>query len=208
MESFAQLRLASGIHAAANRKQAGFSMVEILVAIMILSIGVLGAVGMQASSMQSNKEARFQAAAGSLARELAEKMRGNHTVAIETTAVANPYLLDVTLTSATTLSEPTPNCVSAACPTALNIAAWDIYEWQLRVRDTFSSPKIKICMDQDPFDSSGVPKWECSNTGTVAVLKMAWNRPGEKSSTGTAQLTSSSDTKPMLMVPLTAGSSQ
>ena len=191
-----------------RRSQAGFSMVEVLVAVMVLSVGVLGAVGMQAASMQSNKDARYQAAAGSLARELAEKMRGNHTVAIETTVAANPYLLDVTLSSATTLSAPTPNCVTAACPTALNIANWDIYEWQLRVRDTFSSPKIKICMDQDPFDSSGNPKWECSDTGTVAVLKMAWNRPHDKSATGATQLTSLADTKPMLLVPLTAGSSQ
>lgn len=181
-------------------------MVEVLVAVMVLSVGVLGAVGMQAASMQSNKEARNQAAAGSLARELAEKMRGNHDVAIQTTAAANPYLLDVTLTSAVTLTSPTPDCVNAACPTALNIATADIYEWQVRVRDTLSSPKVKICMDQDPFDSTGNPKWECSNTGTVAILKMAWNRPGDKGASGTTLLTSTTDTKPMLLVPLTAGS--
>lgn len=209
MESFAQRRLASGLRTVPkNRSQAGFSMVEVLVAVMVLSVGVLGAVGMQAASMQSNKEARNQAAAGSLARELAEKMRGNHTVAIQTTAAANPYLLDVTLTTPGALTQPTPNCVTAACATALNIANWDIYEWQARVAETFSSPKIKICMDQDPFDSSGNPKWECSDTGTVAVLKMAWNRPGEKSASGVAQLTSLTDTKPMLLVPLTAGSSE
>ena len=188
-----------------RRSQAGFSMVEVLVAVVVLSLGVLGAVGMQAASLQSNKEARNQAAAGSLARELAEKMRANHSAAIETTAANNPYLLDVTLTDATALTAPSPDCASAACTGVLEIGKWDIYEWQLRVRSTLSSPKVKICMDQDPFEADGTPKWACSDTGTVAVLKLAWNRAGDK---GLTQQTSIASTPPMLVLPLTPGSSE
>ena len=95
------------------RSSRGFSMVEVLVAIVILSIGVLGAVGMQAAGMRNSREVRSQALAGALARELAEKMRGNHTVAIQTTAAANPYLMDQTLVSnlpgQTVIATPSPN---------------------------------------------------------------------------------------------------
>lgn len=193
----------NGPELATSTSQRGFSLLEVLVSILILSIGVLGAVGMQAAAMQSNKEVRYQATAGSLARELAEKMRGNHRVAIDTNAAANPYLLDVTLTDSSSITAPSPNCYTASCPTGLNTAAWDIYEWQLRIRETLPSPKVKICMDADPFDSDGKPKWACSDTGNVAILKLAWNRSNTE---GVTEFTSASGTLPLVVLPLTAGS--
>lgn len=180
-------------------------MVEVLVAIVILSIGVLGAVGMQAAAMKSSREVRSQAIAGSLARDLAEKMRGNHIVAIQTTTAANPYLLDATLPPGTTVSAPANNCYSGACSTGLDVARWDAYEWRLRVRDALPSPRVRICMDSDPFDSAGLPKWNCTNTGNVAVLKLSWNRTN---TLGVTEFTSAAATLPMLVLPLTAGSSQ
>ena len=62
-----------------HRTQSGFSLIEVLVAIIILSVGMLGAVGMQATALQSNKETRYQAIATTFGRELAEKMRGEIT---------------------------------------------------------------------------------------------------------------------------------
>lgn len=192
-------------HPSRRRTDRGFTLVEVLVAIVILSVGVLGAVGMQVAAMQSNKEVRTQSIAGGLARELAEKMRGNHVVAIKTAAADNPYLLDTTITGTTTFSAPSPNCYQASCPTGLNIAAWDIYEWQTRVKDSLPKARILICMDSDPFDAAGKPKWACSNTGDVAILKMAWNRTN---TLGELEFTSSNTTLPLLVLPLTAGSSQ
>lgn len=190
------------------RSSRGFSMVEVLVSIVILSIGVLGAVGMQAAGMRNSREVRSQALAGALARELAEKMRGNHLVAIQTTAAANPYLLDQTLVTSppTTLTSPTPNCYQNACATGLQIAAWDAYEWRIRLRDTLPNPRVRVCMDADPFDAGGLPKWDCTNTGNVAVLKLAWNR---SNTLGVTEFTSVGDaTLPMLVLPLTAGSNE
>lgn len=50
------------------RQSLGFTLVEVLVAIMVLSFGMLGLVGMQAFALQSNREARLQAQAAMLAR--------------------------------------------------------------------------------------------------------------------------------------------
>ncbi len=186
-------------------RQRGFTLVEVLVSVVILSIGVLGAVGMQAASLQSNREVRYQVIAASMARELAEKMRGNHVIAIKPAVADNPYLLDTTLSASSTLTAPTPNCYSASCPTGLNVAAWDIYDLQVRLRDALPSPRIRICLDATPFTSAGVAQWTCSNSGDVAVLKLAWNRAGTK---GETEFTSQTSTLPLVVLPLTAGSTE
>lgn len=186
-------------------RQRGFTLVEVLVSVVILSIGVLGAVGMQAASLQSNREVRYQVLAASMARELAEKMRGNHTIAVKPAVADNPYLLDTTLSASSTLTAPTPNCYSASCPTGLNVAAWDIYDLQVRLRAALPSPRIRICLDAQPFTSAGVAKWDCTGTGDVAVLKLAWNRAGTK---GETEFTSQTSTVPLVVLPLTAGSAE
>lgn len=75
------------------RSESGFTLVEVLVAIVILAFGMLGTVGMQAFAIQANRDARLQAQAVVFARELAEMMRGNKEIAVKTTAAANPYLV-------------------------------------------------------------------------------------------------------------------
>jgi len=192
---------------APNRAQDGFSIIEVLVAIIILSVGMLGAVGMQATAMQSNKEARNQAAATTFARELAEKMRGNHTVAIKTDIKENPYLFDITLattTIATTIPTPTVNCFLDGCPTVKDAAIWDVADWQGRVQAALPTPRVKVCFDQNPFDSAGKPRWECTGDGDISVLKMSWIR---KNTAGTLEFTGSTG-MPVVVVPLTAGSSE
>lgn len=186
----------------------GFTLVEVLVAVVILSIGVLGAVGMQVSAIRMNKEVRYQATAVSLAKELAEKMRGNKDVAIQVSSASNPYLLDLKPAD-TTPTAPSPNCSTSTC-TAAQIAAWDRYDWILRIRTALPSPRIVVCMDNDPYDASGQPKWGCSDTGNVAVLKVAWNRAntlGETDFTANGS-TLIAGTLPMLVLPLTAGSNE
>ncbi len=184
-------------------KQSGFSLIEVLVAIIILSIGMLGAVGMQAAAMQSNKEARNQATATTFARELAEKMRGNKSVAITTTLAVNPYIFETTLNATLTVATPSTNCFLNGCPLAADIATWDVADWQGRVQTALPTPRVKTCFDQSPFDSSGMPQWACSNSGDIAVLKMGWTR---NNTGGTLELASGGI--PMVILPLTAGSSQ
>ena len=185
--------------------QSGFSLIEVLVAIVVLSLGMLGAVGMQTTAMQSNREARSQAVATTFARELAEKMRGNHAIAIQTTAVNNPYLFDTTLTGTSSVATFTVNCftTTTGC-SATEAAAWDVSDWQGRVRAALPTPRVKVCFDKNPFDSVGKPRWACTDDGDVAVLKMSWTR---NNTAGTLEFAASSGV-PVVVVPLTAGSTQ
>ena len=184
-----------------NSAEAGFSLIEVLVAIIILSIGMLGAVGMQAAAMQSNKETRNQSVATSFARELADKMRGNSVVAIKSAAGDNPYLIAETLEGTKAFVAPTENCFTTACSSAAAVATWDMADWKNRVQNALPDPKIRVCFDKAPFAADGTAQWACTDDGDITVLKMAWT---STSTDGKLQFTSG-NIRPLIIVPLTAG---
>ena len=165
---------------------------------------MLGAVGMQSAALQSNKESRNQAAAVTFARELGEKMRGNHTVAIQTAAADNPYLFDTTLSGTSSVASFTVNCFTTGCPIPKDAAIWDVADWQTRVQATLPTPRVKVCFDQNPYDSAGMARWACTNDGDLAVLKMSWT---SSNTAGTLTFAASTGV-PLVVLPLTAGSPQ
>ena len=184
--------------------QSGFSLIEVLVAIIVLSVGMLGAVGMQSAALRSNKEAKNQSAAVTFARELGERMRGNHTVAIKTASADNPFLFDTTLSSTSSVATFTVNCFTTGCPIPKDVATWDVAEWQGRVQAVLPTPRVKVCFDKDPYDSAGLARWACTDDGDLSVVKMSWT-----SSNTAGSLTFAASTGiPLVVLPLTAGSSQ
>ena len=189
----------------ASVHQTGFSLVEVLVAIIILSLGMLGAVGMQSAAMQSNKEARNQAAAITFARELGERMRGNHTVAILKAAADNPFLFDSTLTGTSSVATFSVNCFTTGCPVLKDAATWDVVDWQTRVEAALPTPRVKVCFDKDPYDSTtGAARWACTDDGDLSVVKMSWT----SSNTAGSLTFAASTALPLVVLPLTAGSTQ
>ena len=187
-----------------SQNQYGFSLIEVLVAIIILSVGMLGAVGMQSAALQSNKESKNQAAAVTFARELGERMRGNHGVAIKTVASDNPYLFDTTFTGTSSVAAFSVNCFTTGCSVPKDAAAWDVADWQGRVLAILPTPRVKVCFDQNPYDSAGIARWACTNDGDLSVLKMSWT-----SSNTAGSLTFAANTGvPLVVLPLTAGSSE
>ena len=187
-----------------NQNQYGFSLIEVLVAIIILSVGMLGAVGMQSAALQSNKESKNQAAAVTFARELGERMRGNHNVAIKTAPSDNPYLFDTSLTGTSSVATFSVNCFTTGCSVPKDAAAWDVADWQGRVLAVLPTPRVKVCFDKDPYDSAGIARWACTDDGDLSVLKMSWT-----SSNTTGSLTFAASTGvPLVVLPLTAGSIQ
>jgi type IV pilus assembly protein PilV len=188
----------------ACKHQAGFSLVEVLVTIVILSIGMLGSAGMQAAALQANTQTRYQVIAAALTGELAESMRGNHRIALNTTPAANPYLLSY---SAGALAAPPVNCLVNDCSAntdaqRLSSAQWQVHEWMTRLQANLPSPSVSICFDSTPFDANGQAKWACDNTGDVVVAKIAWTRINTQGSLvfGSAAL------NPLVVIPVTAGS--
>ncbi len=61
------------------RKQRGVSLVEVLVSVVIMSVGILGVAGIQVVSLQQNRSSIFRAEALQLANDILDRLRANRT---------------------------------------------------------------------------------------------------------------------------------
>lgn len=66
---------------ASPRRQRGVTMIEVLITILILSIGLLGIAGMQWNSLQFNHSALLRTQASNLAYDMSDRMRSNRDAA-------------------------------------------------------------------------------------------------------------------------------
>nr|WP_280192407.1 type IV pilus modification protein PilV [Delftia sp. PS-11] len=193
----------------------GFTLIEVLVAIVVFSFGLLGMVGLQATAMQANREARMQNQATALARELAEMMRGNKDIAIKSAAADNPYLGAF---AAGSLALTTPSyCLSVSnaangCTSTADIASAQMTEWLARVDAALPDARVSICFDGAPYDSNGMPQWTCNATGAdeIIFIKIGWTQGStNRSLTGASAFQTASQTgsRPNLVLPVTGGNS-
>lgn len=60
-----------------SNKQRGFSLVEVLIALVIMSIGMLGIAGLYVQSMQAGRTSMFRHHAVTLAGDVADRIRAN-----------------------------------------------------------------------------------------------------------------------------------
>jgi type IV pilus assembly protein PilV len=193
----------------------GFSLIEVLVSVVVLSFGLLGMAGMQAASLKSNREARLQSSAVVLARELAEMIRGNKLAGIQPVAT-NPYFGSFTSPLTATTASYCLSVGATACtggtPLAIATAIGNaqMTEWLARVDAELPGARVDICADSAPFDASGLPQWACTGTGGVVVLKIGWTRGSTNRSLSATSAASSPwalerATIPGVVLPLTAG---
>jgi len=178
------------------RQAAGFTLIEVLVAVLVLSLGVLGAAGMQVASLRANREARSQEVGTRLAMELAELIRANHILAAGTTSTTNPYLLSF---SGTAPSNSATCFTASGCSSTLDIAKRDVDDWTQRAAAQLPGIVVRVCYDAAPFDASGLPEWSCDGSGDTLQIKIGWTRANlDRSTNGLDQATT-----PAVVLPVT-----
>ncbi|HEY5139011.1 MAG TPA: prepilin-type N-terminal cleavage/methylation domain-containing protein, partial [Methylococcales bacterium] len=116
--------------------QSGFSLIEVLVAVVVIAIGLLGNASIQALSLNNTSIARIRSLAALEADGLASMMHAN-SVYWQSSVVPSGGTSGFTITgsqgsnySATTISDATlngqtNNCLSAAC-TSEQMAGYDL----------------------------------------------------------------------------------
>ncbi len=97
--------------------QSGFTLIEVLVAIIILAIGLLGLANLQIVSLRNNMSAYLRTQAIVLAHDIMERMRSNVQY-YNTNPIPNPI---------------SHGCLKNQC-TLQQIAENDLFEWNAAIR--------------------------------------------------------------------------
>ena len=102
--------------------QAGFTIIEMLIAVLVISIGLLGMAGLQTTGIQQSHNSYLKTQASMLAYDMADRMRSNLQG-----VNAGHYDAVNSLGSPVT---SVPGCISGstAC-SASETATYDIYQW-------------------------------------------------------------------------------
>lgn len=100
-------------------KCSGSTLIEVLIGILILTVGILGMAAMQLSAKRIGFDAMQRSIATSLAHDIFERMRSNPQG-------LSQYVVNHLGAGSV---EPSPNCISAPCNVA-QLAAYDLWQWE------------------------------------------------------------------------------
>lgn len=100
----------------------GFTLIEVLIALLVLAIGLLGMATLMMTSLQSSQSAYLRSQVGVLTQDLVERMRANRDQATG----SNNYTLAASATATTN-----PGCAtsSTGCSPSAQ-AQQDLHDWR------------------------------------------------------------------------------
>ena len=122
------------------RQSAGFSLIEVLISLVILSVGLLGIAAMVSVSLKSKDSSYYRSQATALSYAILDRMRANRAPASTSDYdVAIGQTLGNTL-AGQSITVPTGDCIgiSAACNSS-QIAALDLTQWKSDLANTLPS---------------------------------------------------------------------
>ncbi len=133
-----------------QRRQFGFSLVEVLIALVIMSVGMLGIAGLYVQSMQAGRTSMFRHHAVTLAGDVADRIRANPTAG-----------------GAYALAGSDNGCVdgTVVC-TPAQMAESDIQIWEGEAANILPGGAIAVA-----FDNTGTPP--------VYTITVSWTEPGQ-----------------------------
>lgn len=142
----------------------GFSMIEVLVTLLVLSIGLLGLAAMQANSMQSTHSAYLRSQATYLAYDMLDRMRAN---------MANLNGYGGIDTNANTYTDP--GCIGTGC-TPANMTTYDASVWATNLGSQLPAGRGAIVAN--------------AGGNNLFTITVTWDDPAAAAGTDTFAMTS------------------
>ncbi len=109
-----------------RHRQQGFTLLEVMIAVLVFAIGMLTTASLQLTSKRANYESLQRTTASHLAFDMLERIRAN-------TGALNTYTggAQLILGGGTRGAEPAPDCdsVADAC-TSADVALHDLWQWE------------------------------------------------------------------------------
>lgn len=144
----------------ARTVQQGFTLLEILIALVILSVGLLGLAGLQLNGLRSNQDSYYLTQAMAQAYDMADRMRAN---------MAGYGEGDYNNIAATVPASPSKDCATSTC-SALEMAQYDAYQWNTANDKLLPQGIGMVCTTPSPATCNSNP------TSTTRYVIVMWDQ--------------------------------
>ncbi len=144
----------------ANR---GFTLLEVLVATVILAVGLLGISALQVTGLRSNFSSLVRSQATLSAYDMSDRMRANGEAFL--TGVAyydNP------------VSAANANCLTVTGCDSQEMAENDMFAWNAELANALPSGEGVVCIDSTPLDGAFSASPACDGVGSGYAIKIWW----------------------------------
>lgn len=168
----------------------GFTLLEVLIAIVIVSVGLLGVAAMQATTLKNAGSSKYRSTAISMTSDMSDRLRANlEGVRQGNFVVGTGYNRPRTSPVDPAYATPQPSCRSIGClPAAM--ALDDLAAWQQRLTASLPRGTGVVCIDSGTLGTATfngttiVP--QCDGIGTLFAIKVFWLDNRSETSGGTA----------------------
>lgn len=123
--------------------QRGVGLIEVMIAVLVLGIGLLGILTLQNNALRLNQVSYYYSQASVMISDITEKVRSN-------IAASEAYTLN--FNDAPT---STADCIASPC-TPNQLAQWQLAQWRERIAQIFPSGNAEIDIANDINDPSRV----------------------------------------------------
>jgi len=174
------------MHKSVFATAAGFTLIEVLIATLVLALGLVGGVGMQLHALRTRYESAQLSRAVHLASGMAERIRANGGQAAAyvgfdfDSAVAQRGPAGHAAAAGTpgTAGVPTAPaearaCIAASCSPS-ELAGAELDELKRAVARQFPTGRARICRDAQMWQG-GRLRWSCAGGADApVVIKIGW----------------------------------
>ena len=143
----------------------GFTLLEVLIAIVVVAFGLLGLAGLQVFALKNNQSASLRVAATNLTTDIIDRMKSNYL------GVINGNYDQPNTASYTTV---VPGCSQATGCTPAALAQNDLREWQQRVAASLPGGVGIVCLDSSPNEAATPGAAACDGVGAAAYSVKIW----------------------------------
>lgn len=165
----------------ARRRQQGMTLVEVMVAVTVFSVGLLAVASLQISGLRHTQIASQRMEATLAAISMVENMRANKHARAGNFQHYRGQDRPSAVTDRTACLDDGTDCSSQ------EIAEFHLRRWLERVDGRLYRGRGQVCVDASPNDlvrtSSKVVDWACDGVGDTLVVKLSWreiNPPGSQ----------------------------
>ena len=139
----------NGTNKPLSNRQLGFSLIEVLIALVIMSVGMLGIAGLYVQSLQAGRTSMFRHQAVSLAGDVADRIRANPSAGIAYAGIGADN-----------------SCIAANIDCdVVGMAANDIWVWDMQAVNSLPTGDVVVA-----FDDTVAPP--------IYTITVSWNEPG------------------------------